>query len=332
MPPSGRDPCLQRRPSPVAVVIDTDPGLDDALAIFLACAARELELAGIVTVAGNIGLARVTENALRLAAHAGRGDIPVIAGAAAPLGREPLEAADVHGEDGLGGVALPASENRALGGSAIDFLEKELMRRPEHSLRILALGPLTNLASLITSRPAAAARLAAIIAMGGAVRARGNVTPFAEFNIAADPQAADIVLRSGIPVTLVPLDVTRQVTADRGWSAKLLEQGGKVARTSAELIEAYLRNIAWKRRAAGLAQPPDAIPSFPLHDPCVVLHAIAPALFEAERLPISIVKDGSGHDGQTVTDEAHGAMVDVLTGARREQALALTHELLCSLP
>jgi purine nucleosidase len=190
----------------IPVLIDTDPGLDDALALFLACASPELDIKGIVTVAGNIGIEGVTRNALRVLAHLGREEIPVIAGSPRPIERAPLAAADIHGEDGLGGVALPSSRARALEGDATDWMAQLLSEHPEGSVQVLALGPLTNLARLLGRHPGAARRLRGIIAMGGAVRERGNVTPFGEFNIVADPEAADIVLRSGIPVTLVPLD------------------------------------------------------------------------------------------------------------------------------
>ncbi|MFI5015705.1 MAG: nucleoside hydrolase [Hyphomicrobiales bacterium] len=315
-----------------AVIIDTDPGLDDALALFLACASPELDIIGIVTVAGNIGLAATTANALKLVAFLDRGEIPVIAGCARPLEREPLAAADIHGEDGLGGVVLPPPEQSALAADATDWMADQLTRRPGRSLRILALGPLTNLARLVEARPDAARRLAGIIAMGGAVRERGNVTPFAEFNVAADPEAAAIVLRSGVPITLVPLDVTRKVTADRDWNARLAKAGGKVAAASAAMIEAYLGNIARRRLAAGLPNAQAQVPGFPLHDPCVMLHAIDPTLFRAERLPIRVVAERSERDGQTLIDEEAGTPIDVLTQAETGRALALVLERLAGLP
>jgi inosine-uridine nucleoside N-ribohydrolase len=200
---------------PAPVLIDTDPGLDDALALFLVCASPELEVIGVTTVAGNIGLSRTTTNALKLLHHLGRDDIPVIAGCAEALRRGAIEAAPIHGEDGLGGADLALPERQPLAADATAWLADELLRRPAHSLQILALGPLTNLARLVERNPDAASRLAGIVAMGGAVREGGNVTKFAEFNIAADPEAAAIVLGAGIPVTLVPLDVTRKVLADR---------------------------------------------------------------------------------------------------------------------
>ncbi len=318
-------------PSPLSVLIDTDPGLDDALALFIACAAPEIEISGVTTVAGNIGLERVTENALKLLALIGRDDVPVIAGEANPLRREPLAAADIHGADGLGGIALPTG-GRVAGSDAVSFMRDVLLARPEHSLRVLALGPLTNLARLVERHKPAAERLAGIVAMGGAVRESGNVTPFAEFNIAADPEAADIALRAGIPLTLVPLDVTRKVGVGREFCDTLTAKGGRTAKISAALIEAYLRNIALRRQAKGLAPPPGERPTFPLHDPCVVLHAIDPSLFRSERLPIRVVMDGSERNGQTIIDEADGVMIEVLTQAQKDEAVALALELLCGLP
>jgi len=312
------------------VIIDTDPGLDDALAIFLACASPKLEIAGVVTVAGNIGLSRVTENALKLLGSIDRQDIPVIAGAEKPLRGEPLAAADIHGEDGLGGVALPTPARAAISADATGFIEAELMRREAGSLCVLALGPLTNLAKLVQDRPRAAARLRGIIAMGGAVRDRGNVTPFAEFNIAADPEAADIVLRSGVPVTLVPLDVTRKVMADPGFCERLAARGCETAKRSAAMIDAYFRNIARRLAAKGATAAPS--PSFPLHDPCVMLHAINPGLFRAERLPIRVVTGASERAGATLIDPSGGTEIEVLTDANSEAALFLALELLCALP
>jgi purine nucleosidase/pyrimidine-specific ribonucleoside hydrolase len=331
MTPLSQDHSVSTQAQPLSVLVDTDPGLDDALALFLACASPMLEIAGIVTVAGNIGLARVTENALALLAHADRNDIPVVAGAASPLERRHLTAAEIHGDDGLGGVALEAPPRAALTTDATSFMSEELTRRPERTLRILALGPLTNVARLVQSHPSFAARLERVVAMGGAVREAGNVTPFAEFNIAADPEAADVVLRSGIPLTLVPLDVTRKVTADLGFCTRLRETGGKVAATSAALIEAYLRNLAARRQAKAIAALAGQPLLFPLHDPCVVLHAIRPDLFGSERLPVRIITDRSEHDGQTIIDERQGAEIEVLTQAKPE-AIGLAFDLLRGLP
>ena len=325
---------------PTPVIIDTDPGLDDALALFLACASPELDVIGVITVAGNIGLSRTTANALKLLYHLGRDDIPVIAGCAGALRRGSIEAADIHGEDGLGGADLPLPTRGPLAVDATSWLADELLRRPTHSLRILALGPLTNLARLVERSPDAARRLAGIIAMGGAVREDGNVTKFAEFNIAADPEAAAIVLGAGIPVTLVPLDVTRKVLADRVWNARLFAKGGKIARTAHALIEAYLSNLT-ERLSAKNATPKSATPKgappprtarFPMHDPCVILRVIDPSLFGAETLALRVVADGSERDGATLIDPGAGKLVEVLTQVDGDRALALILERLAALP
>ncbi len=316
---------------PASVIIDTDPGLDDALALFLACASPELEIVAVTTVAGNIGLSRTTANALKLLHHLGRDEIPVITGCAQALCRGATEAAAIHGADGLGGADLPPPKREALAADASAWLADELMRRPAHSLHILALGPLTNLALLAQRSPDAARRLAGIIAMGGAVREAGNVTNFAEFNIAADPEAAAIVLGSRVPVTLVPLDVTRKVLADRHWSATLLAKGGQIARTAHALIEAYLRNLEVRLSARSAAAHPSP-PRFPMHDPCVILRVIDPGLFGAEELPIRVITDRSERDGATVLDPRGGDRVEVLTKVDGERALALILERLASLP
>jgi purine nucleosidase len=256
----------------------------------------------------------------------------VIAGCARPLMRENFEAADIHGEDGLGGLALPEPARQALAIDATAWMADGLMRRPEHTVRILALGPLTNLARLVESHPDAARRVAGIVAMGGAVQEGGNVTRYAEFNIAADPEAAAIVLGAGVPVTLVPLDVTRKVLADRAWSASLVARGGGIARTANALIESYLRNLARRRSVKGAPAAQALPPSFPLHDPCVILHAIDPGLFRAEPLPIRVVADRSERDGQTVIDQEAGAIIHVLTHADSARALAVVLDRLAALP
>jgi purine nucleosidase/pyrimidine-specific ribonucleoside hydrolase len=293
---------------PTPVIIDSDPGLDDALALFLACASPELDIVGITTVAGNIGLSRTTANALKLLHHLGRDEIPVIAGRPHALHGSAVEPADIHGEDGLGGTDLPSPERQALAVDATGWFADELRRRPSRSLHILALGPLTNLAHLVETHPDAARQLGGIVAMGGAVREAGNVTKFAEFNIAADPRAAAIVLGSGAPVTLVPLDVTRKVLADRDWIRMLVARGGRIARTSHALIEAYLRNLAERRPGMG-----SSILRFPMHDPCVILRAIKPSLFGAETRALRVVTDGSERDGATVIDDKNSHLVEVLT-------------------
>ncbi|WP_342358970.1 nucleoside hydrolase [Terrarubrum flagellatum] len=312
----------------ISVVIDTDPGLDDALALFVACASPELDILGVTTVGGNVGIARTTANALTVLDFAGRPDIPVFAGAAEPIERPAIEAGNIHSEDGLGGLAFPKSRRQADPRDAVSWLSSLLSANHVKSISILALGPLTNIAKLIRADAAAASRIERVVAMGGAVRSPGNVTPAAEFNIAADPEAADIVFRSGIPVTLAPLDVTRQVGADTEWAERLATTG-PVGEMSHQLHRAYLRNVTTYRASKGSIEPPPT--AFPLHDPCVILQMIDPSLFTAEDLPLRVVCDGGEQDGATVIDPGHGSTVSVLTKADAARALALTAARISSL-
>ena len=290
-------------------IIDTDPGIDDAIGILLALASPEFSIAGITTVAGNIGLETTTRNAGRLLAFAGRDDIPVLKGAAAPLSRPGPEPLDLHGEDGLGGVPLPeplrAPESRA----AAEWLAGILLDRPEGTVDVLALGPLTNLAQLCLGRPEAARRIGRIIAMGGAIREAGNAGPRSEFNLASDPEAAATILRSRLPLVLVPLDVTRRVRATRGFAASLRDSRRPAAVMIADLIEAYFASSTTRE-------------SRPLHDPCVMLFALAPDLFHTESLRLSVNLE-SGEDAGALTVEEDGAPVQVAMGVDAPAVLNL---------
>lgn len=308
------------------VIIDTDPGLDDALALIIALRSAELNVVGITTVAGNIGLSTTTRNAGRMLALLGRPDVPIVSGAAEPLRRPHLDAAEIHGGDGIGGVALPEPQAEPAGRDAVGYLREELERRPAGTLRIMALGPLTNIAHLILEHPETAARAESIVAMGGAVRDRGNVTAAAEFNVWADPEAYDVVLRSGLPFLMIPLDVTRKVLATPDWSGRLDAIGGPLATVAAQMIRAYLANIEAMRTAKGFPEAERKAAGFPLHDPCVMLHALRPDLFTIERLPLRIVCDRSEADGATVIDPTSEFFASVTTGVASEDALALAFE------
>ena len=259
------------------VVIDTDPGIDDGVAILFALASGAFEVLGLTTVAGNIGIAATTRNAGRLLAALGA-EVPVISGAAAPLARVGIEESAIHGQDGLGGVAFPAPATAPAEG-AVAWLADLLMREPEGSIDLLALGPLTNLALLLREAPAAAARLGRVIAMGGAVQEPGNVGPRAEFNLAVDPEAAAEVMAAELDLTLVPLDVTRRVRATLEDCAQLRASGQPAAEGAAGLIEAYFQTTATESKVAE---------SRPLHDPCVMLLALRPDLFRCEELTLAV--------------------------------------------
>lgn len=245
------------------IIIDCDPGIDDAIALFWAWAEPEvLELAAVTCVAGNVPLAMTSRNALRLAALAGRGDTPIHAGCARPLMRPAVREAAVHGEDGVGGVALPDPEGALAPGHGVDVLIETIMGAPEGTVTLCPIGPLTNVALAMVKEPAIVGRLREIVVMGGAVFRPGNVTPAAEFNVHADPHAAQIVIASGAPIVLHGLDVTHQAVATPERVAALRALGNPVAEAAAAMITVYGRGDAH------------------LHDPCVIAYLLAPELFE----------------------------------------------------
>jgi purine nucleosidase len=292
------------------VIIDTDPGIDDAVAILFALASPAFDVLGITTVAGNIGLTTVTRNAGRILALAGRQDIPVIAGAAAPLARKGFDTADIHGDDGLGGVAFPEPDPEVpLWAGAPRWIAETLLRHPFGSVDILALGPLTNIARLVTDHPAAAGRVRRIVAMGGAIDERGNIGPHSEFNLAADPEAADIVFRAGLPLVLIPLDVTRQVRATRDYLDRLRTSARPSALASADLIDAYFQSTT-----GGTSRP--------LHDPCVMLCAERPGLFGVDEIALA-VDLGGGVDAGALLRDQDGALVKVAMRVDAQAALDL---------
>ncbi|MBD2746893.1 nucleoside hydrolase [Microvirga sp. BT688] len=294
---------------PRLTVIDTDPGIDDAIGILLALASPGFSIAGITTVAGNIGIETTMRNAGRLLAFANREDIPVFRGAAAPLSRVGPEPLNLHGEDGIGGVALPEPARLPESRHAVEWLADFLMEQPAGMVDVLALGPLTNLARLIVERPEAARRIGRIIAMGGAIHEHGNVGPRSEFNLWADPDAAAVAVASGLSLVLVPLDVTRRVRATREFVQTLAADGKPMAVMVGSLIESYFE-AATNRE------------SRPLHDPCVMLYAIAPELFRIEELRLS-VDTGSGEMAGALTISPDGSPVQVALGVNGSEALDL---------
>lgn len=304
----------------IRAVIDTDPGIDDGVAILFAMASGAFDILGLTTVAGNIGIATTTRNAGRLLAAAGA-ELPVVAGAERPLARPGIEETAIHGADGLGGVDFPEPLAPAAAG-AVAWLADTLRREPEGTVDLLMLGPMTNLALLLREAPEAARRLRRVIAMGGAIREPGNVGPRAEFNIAVDPEAAAEVLAAGLPLTLVPLDVTRRVRATLEDCAALRASGRPEAEGAAALTEAYFQTTAAQSQVAE---------SRPLHDPCVMLLALAPALFACEALALAV--DCEAEPG-ALTARPEGPTVQVALEVEAPAAVALLVHGLCgrSLP
>jgi purine nucleosidase/pyrimidine-specific ribonucleoside hydrolase len=228
---------------PRLIVIDTDPGIDDAIGILLALASPEFSIAGMTTVAGNIGIETTTRNAGRLLAFAGREEIPVFQGAATPLSRPGPEPLNLHGEDGIGGVGLPDPARQPESLPAVEWLTELLLDEPAGTIDVLALGPLTNIARLILEKPDAAKRIGRIVAMGGVIHEAGNVGPRSEFNLWADPEAAAVVVSSGLPLVLVPLDVTRRVRATREFAEALAATGKPLPNMVADLGKAVRSTI-----------------------------------------------------------------------------------------
>lgn len=260
------------------VIIDTDPGIDDAIAILYALRHPGIDVLALSTVAGNIGLALTTANAGKIAALAGV-DAPVYPGAASPLAGEARSASEIHGDDGLGGVSFPPARQEVSQTHAVEAMAALLMEAKPGQIDLHCLGPLTNLALLLEHAPEAASRIGRVIAMGGAVDDRGNVGPKAEFNIAHDAEAAARVLAAGLDLTLIPLDATRQLGADANYLAALRATGQVCATISADLIDAYFDRTA--HQAAGGQ-------SRPLHDPCVPLLALHPDRFRIETRELQV--------------------------------------------
>ncbi|MDZ7710946.1 MAG: nucleoside hydrolase [Roseovarius sp.] len=273
------------------IIIDTDPGRDDAVALLLALAVPgALSVLGVTCVAGNVALDATWRNARRVCALAGRADIEVMAGCDRPLHRAPATAAHVHGADGLAGLDLPDPATPPDPRPAVDFLINTLRARPAGTVTLVAIGPLTNIATAFARAPDIAGRVAGIVVMGGAYLVPGNVTPVAEFNIHADPEAADAVLRAGAPVTLVPLDVTHKALVTPARHAAFAALGTAVGRA----VAALTRADGAHRRHGGQGAP--------LHDPCTIAWLLAPDLFAAHTVNV-VVETASGLClGQTVVD------------------------------
>jgi inosine-uridine nucleoside N-ribohydrolase len=273
----------------IPVLVDCDPGQDDALALLLALASPELELLGVTTVAGNQTLDKVTANAIKVLELAGRGDVPVAAGADRPLARDLVIAADAHGETGLDGPNLPPPSARPLEQHAVDVLA-ERMLSADRPATLVSLGPLTNVALLLDERPEAAARLGRIVLMGGAI-AEGNVTPSAEFNAWVDPEAAARVFRSRLDVTMVGLDVTNRAVLTPA-DADRLRPKGPVGAAVAAMLDFY---GAFYRDAYDHG-------GCPVHDAVAVAHVVRPGLVRTLARHVEVDTGSGPCRGRTVVD------------------------------
>ena len=278
---------------PRKIIIDTDPGQDDAVAILLALASPEdLEVLGITAVAGNVPLALTAKNARKVCEVAGRPDVKVYAGCDRPLAHTLVTAEHVHGKTGLDGPDLPEPEMPLQQGHAVDFLIDTLRAEPAGTVTLCPLGPLTNIATALQKAPDIAGRVREIVLMGGAYFQVGNITPAAEFNIYVDPEAAEIVFKSGIPIVVMPLDVTHKalVTAPRNEAFRNL--GTEPGRIVAEWTDFFERFDKEKYGSAGA----------PLHDPTVIAYLLKPDLFRGRHINVEIETGSALTRGMTVAD------------------------------
>ncbi len=273
------------------VLIDTDPGIDDAIALLLALRSPEVDVAGISVVQGNVGVEAGIVNALRILGLAGRGDVPVAAGPEVPLVREARRSELVHGSDGLGDLGLPQPDGKPLDEYGPAFLVR-MLEAADEPTTIIALGPLTNLAIVLLSAPHVIPRIERIVLMGGSVRWEGNITPAAEYNIHEDPEAASIVFRSPVPTTMVGLNVTMQAILGRAECERLAASDLEIERIVGRL---GLHIVAIYERFYG-------IPGFALHDPLAVGVAIDPSLVRTERRHVLVDLSPGPTAGQTLVD------------------------------
>jgi len=281
-----------------AIIIDCDPGVDDAIALFLAFASPErLDILAVTTAAGNVDATLTARNARLVRQLAGRQDVPVHAGAATPLVREPIAAAHFHGESGLGTLPVFEPEAPTAPGHAANAIVDIVMSRPAGSVSMAVTGPMTNLALPVRLPPAIVDRLGAVVVMGGARTEGGNITASAEYNIFADPHAADVVFRSGVKCVVLGLDATHQVRATPERLARIKASDPPAARSVATLI-AFSSDI--ERRLVGGDSPP-------MHDPCTIAYLLAPELFTAAPVDLRVETASPLTAGHTAVEFRLGA-------------------------
>ena len=275
------------------VLVDCDPGRDDALAIaMLLASTAEIELVGITAVAGNVPLVLTYRNARFICDLCGFPEVPVHAGADGPLARKAVTGTRAHGESGLEGMEVDVPSVAVEPGGALAFMNETLRAAEDDEITLVAIGPLTNLAILVSDSPELLPKIRQIVLMGGASRAGGNVTPAAEFNIFADPHAAARLLDCGRPMTIVSLDATHQVLSTPAHAERLARAGGEPARRLAALLRPTVDS-----RAARFG--PDCLP---IHDPCTIAWLLQPELFRAEPVPVAVETEGTHTVGATVVD------------------------------
>lgn len=278
---------------PLKLIIDCDPGQDDAVMLLLAMAWPErLNILGVTTVAGNVPLPLTQRNARLMVELAGRDDIPVFAGCDRPLLRELVTAEEVHGRNGIDGAdihepALPLQPQHA-----VDFIIGQLEAAADDSITLVPTGPLTNIGLALHRRPDLSPKIRQVVLMGGAMREAGNMTPSAEFNMLVDPHAAQIVLRCGRPLTIASLDVSHQVMVNEQCLAELRAMRTPVSRATVGMLEYFNRHDTAKYHSQGA----------PLHDPCTIAHLLRPELFRGKLCNVEVETESSLTVGHTSVD------------------------------
>jgi len=282
--------------APRLIIIDCDPGQDDAVALFLAMSSPdELEILGITTVAGNVPLALTQRNARMMCDIAERNDILVFAGREKPMVREAITAEYIHGNTGIDGVDIFEPETPLQELHAVEYIVQTLLAAKESSVTLVPIGPLSNIGAAIDQDPAILRNVKEIVLMGGAMREGGNRSPSAEFNVLADPHAANVVFNCGRPITVMGLDVTHQVLSTRERVAQISALNNAVAQATAGMLGFFHRHDTKKYGSEGA----------PLHDPCTIAWLLEPGLFETETCNLSVETESELTMGHTAVDFWH---------------------------
>jgi purine nucleosidase len=278
---------------PKRIIIDTDPGIDDALTFLLALASPEIQLEALTTTQGNVTVDKATRNALAVLELGHASHIPVARGSELPL-VQPLRASeDVHGESGIGNSKLPEAKAKPVAKHAVDYLIERVLAEP-NEISIFPIGPLTNMAMAIRKEPRFAKAVKELVIMGGAILEHGNITPQAEFNIYVDPHAAHIVFHSGIPITLIPLDVTHKCLLKQNHIDRLMQTPSPISRFIRDALEVYLK-ASFELGYVGSA----------LHDPLTLTTIIAPDLLTLKEYYVDVDISGGVSMGKTFADILH---------------------------
>jgi purine nucleosidase len=277
---------------PRKIIIDTDPGQDDAAAIMLALGSPELDILGITTVAGNVPLERTSTNARIILEFCSRPEVKVFAGADRPIARPLITAEHVHGKTGLDGPELHEPQMPLQAQHAVDFIVETLKREPAGTVTLCTLGPLTNIALALKKAPEIAGRVRELVMMGGGFFEGGNITPAAEFNVYVDPEAAAAVFKAGIPIVMMPLDVTHKVLTLKSRVEKLRAIGSRPAKALVEMLDFFERFDVEKYGSDG----------GPLHDPTVIAYLLKPELFAGRNCNVEVETASPLTAGMTVVD------------------------------